>query len=182
VICYFKNGQSIPFASRDDLIGQIPSLKRKFPTYESYAKVRSIEEIFSQDQLATAMVSHAYEFRTCFIENMGNGKFKLNPLPKEAQLFPVYAIVINDIDQDGIKDIFLGGNLHHANINFGRYDAGYGLFLKGKGGLQYQPMSIEENGIAIRGEVRDMKLIETSDQRLVFISKSDVRWQIFKIN
>ena len=80
-----------------------------------------------------ATISEVYEFRTCIMENMGNGKFQLIPLPKEAQLFPVYSILIHDFDHDGKNDLMIGGNLYRANINYGRYDAGYGLFLKGNG-------------------------------------------------
>ncbi len=181
LISFYKNGQSIPFASRDDLLAQIPSLKNKFPGYERYANVRSIEEIIPKDQLAGATIRYAHEFKSCMIENKGDGKFELKPLPIEAQLSPVYSILIDDFDKDGVKDILLGGNLHKSNINYGRYDAAYGLFLKGKGGLQYQSMSIMESGVEIRGEVRDMKLIDASNQRLVVVSKSDARWQILKI-
>ncbi len=182
IICFDKNGTSIPFATRDDLLEQIPSLASKFPTYESYANVRLIEEIFSKDQLSDATISYSHEFRTCIIENLGNGKFRLSPLPAEAQLFPVFAILIEDFDDDGIKDVLLGGNLNRANINYGRYDAGYGLFLKGKGDLVFQPKTIQDSGLIIKGEVRDMKMIKSPIQEMVFISKSDRRWQVLKLN
>ncbi len=182
IICFYKNGVSIPFATRDDLLMQIPSLASKFATYKSYAKVRSIEDIFSEDKLSDATISYAYEFQTCIIENLGNGKFKLNSLPPEAQLFPVFSILIDDFDEDGIKDILLGGNLHRANINYGRYDAGLGLYLKEKGNLAFLPKTIQDAGLIIKGEVRDMKIIDTSAKKLIFISKSDARWQVININ
>ena len=182
IINYFKNGQSIPFPTRDDLIAQIPSLKNKFSTYEAYSRVRSINDIFSDDQLSGANILHALEFRTSIMENLGNGKFRLIPLPGEAQLFPVYAVLVQDIDGDGIKDIMLGGNLHKAHITFGRYDAGYGLYLKGKGKLQFAPQPIADSGLLIRGEMRDMKLVQSRDKKLIFVSKNNVDWQILQIN
>ena len=177
IISFYKNDHCIPVATRDDLLSQIPSLKSKFPNYESYAKVRSVKEIFTDGQLAEAFHSYSHEFKSCIIKNLGNGKFTLIPLPKEAQLFPVYAIQVHDFDKDGTKDILLGGNLSRTNINYGRYDAGYGLFLQGNGSLKFQSKSMKESGISIRGDIRDIKLIKND---LVFITKSDARWQVLK--
>jgi enediyne biosynthesis protein E4 len=181
IISYFKNGQSIPFPTRDDLIAQIPSLKNKFPTYEAYSRVRSISDIFSDDQLSGANKWYAHEFRTSIMENLGNGKFRFIPLPLEVQLFPVYAILVKDIDGDGIKDIILGGNLHKAHITFGRYDAGYGLFLKGKGSLQYDPQPISNSGLLLRGETRDIKSVKVGESELLFVTKQNADWQIVQI-
>lgn len=178
IICFYKDSLSVPFPTRDDLITQIPSLKTKFSTYESYAKVRSVEEIFSVSQLSDAAVSNAFEFRTCIVENMGNGKFRLIPLPKEAQLYPVYSILFHDFDRDGKNDLMLAGNMDRANINYGRYDAGYGLFLKGDGTTEFEPKSMIQSGLKIRGEVRDLKIIQTHSKELIFVSKSDAPWQV----
>ena len=49
----------------------------------------------------------------------------------EAQFAPVNAIVCNDLDGDGIKDILLAGNEYQTEVMTGRYDASYGCFLKG---------------------------------------------------
>jgi hypothetical protein len=49
---------------------------------------------------------------TVVLINQGNGKFAIKRLPLEAQLTPIYAICVDDFDQDGIKDIILGGNLY----------------------------------------------------------------------
>jgi hypothetical protein len=180
IICTYKEGASIPFPTRDDLIKQIPSLKAKFPTYESYAKVRSINDIFSTDQLHDAIECFAYDFRSIVLINDGHGKFSKMPLPAEAQLFPVKSIYIRDMDGDGIKDILVGGNLYGAHITFGRYDAGYGLFLKGLPNLAFEAQSIEQSGLLVRGEVRDIQEIQTQDYDLLFISKSGASWQVLK--
>jgi hypothetical protein len=181
IICTYKDGASIPFATRDDLIKQIPSLKAKFPTYEAYAKVRSISDIFSTDQLHDAIKCYAYDFRSIVLINDGHGKFSKMPLPAEAQLFPVNSVYIRDMDHDGIKDILLGGNLHGAHITFGRYDAGYGLFLKGLPKLAFEAQAIEQSGLLVRGEVRDIQAIQTQDHDLLFISKSGASWQVLKL-
>ena len=74
------------------------------------------------------------ETRTCYFENMGNGKFVKHILPVEAQFSPVNAIICDDLDNDGIKDLLLAGNEYQMEVMMGRYDASYGCFLKGQQG------------------------------------------------
>jgi hypothetical protein len=181
IICFNRNGHNVPFPTRDDLIAQIPSLKNKFPDYLSYSKVRSINDIFSDIQLSGAVVLYAYNFNSSVIENLGNGNFKLSPLPGEAQLFPVYSILVRDFDENGIDDILLGGNLNKAHITYGRYDAGYGLFLKGRKNMAFEPLTIEQSGLKMRGEIRDLKFVRAGKKNLLFVSKVDADWQIVEI-
>ena len=92
------------------MIKQIPTLKKKFLKHSDYAG-KTMEEIFSKDQLASAVVKTAYEFRTCMFINKDNGKFEKHPLPAEAQFSPVYAALVDDFDKDGLNDILLAGNM-----------------------------------------------------------------------
>ncbi len=178
VICYYKNGLSVPFSTLDDLVAQIPSIKNKFPTYASYAEIRSIGDIFTPAQLEGATVCQAWELRSCIIENLGNGTFRLLPLPAEVQLFPVFSILADDLDGDEVTDILLGGNLYRAGMEYGRYDAGYGLFLKGKGDLHFIPQTIDQCGLVIKGQVRDIEKVKTGNGNLLFIGKNNERWQV----
>ena len=83
------------------------------------------------------MVLSAKVLESSMAINNGNGSLTLRPLPVEAQFSPVYAISIDDYDDDGIKDILLAGNLFNAKPETGRYDASYGTFLKGVKNLEY---------------------------------------------
>jgi hypothetical protein len=170
IICVYRNGLTVPFATRDDLLTHIPSLKSKFSTYEKYSLVESIGDIFSEDQLRGASVSYAYEFRTAIFENSGSGYFKMIPLENEAQLFPVFAIAVFDANQDYINDILLGGNLYESHITYGRYDAGYGLFLQGEAKMIFDPIIPTNSGIQLRGEIRDIKTLKTQNKHLVVVS------------
>jgi hypothetical protein len=72
------------------------------------------------------------------------------------QYSPVYTITALDFDGDGKKDLLFCGNSAHARLRFGKYDANYGVLLKGdgKGGFTYveQPVS----GFHLRGDVRSV--------------------------
>ena len=49
-----------------------------------------------REPLADAVVKHAYTFATTLVRNDGDGSFTLVPLPAEAQLAPVHAILAGD--------------------------------------------------------------------------------------
>jgi len=175
------NGKNYIFPTRDQLFKQIPSLKNHFPTYTSFAEAGTVESVFTAAQLENARIIHATEFRTCLIENNGDGTFTVKPLPAESQLFPVNSILLYDADRDGKKDIILAGNMFEAHIEYGRYDAGYGLFIKNNGNNDFKAQTIRQSGILIRGEVRDMALVETQSTPLIFIGKNNGSWQVLAI-
>jgi len=49
----------------------------------------------------------------------------------EAQVSPVFAIVTDDFDGDGIMDIWLGGNFYPVKPQVRREDGSKGVLLKG---------------------------------------------------
>ena len=62
IISYFIQGKSYPMASRDELLAQVPTLKTKFPTYESYSDA-TVKDIFPPEQFAREIHLKAEEFR-----------------------------------------------------------------------------------------------------------------------
>ena len=49
ILTYYLNHQHVPVAQRDVLMAQIPSIKKRFPTYHDYAS-HSFEELFTADE------------------------------------------------------------------------------------------------------------------------------------
>jgi enediyne biosynthesis protein E4 len=92
----------------DDILKQVPFLRKKFYDYPVYADA-SINELLSPDQLASAKKLKANIFETIYLENTGNG-FKVKHLPIEAQYAPVYSMLSVDVNEDGFKDLILFGN------------------------------------------------------------------------
>lgn len=180
ILCFYKNGYSIPFATRDELIKQLPVMMRKFATYSDYANVTSVYDIFSEDQLKDARVLEAFNFHTSYIENLGNDSFRIKSLPVEAQFSPVFSLYSEDFDMDGIPDLVLGGNFNAISANFGMYDASYGLFLKGNGRGDFHPLEPGESGWIIKGEVRDIQKIKLADGRtLMLVARNNEKIKLF---
>jgi enediyne biosynthesis protein E4 len=159
VICYYIDGVSYPVYSRDDLMDQIPALKKKFPEYHDYARA-TIRDLFTGEQLKSAMQLKAEWMQTVYLHNSGKGYFIVRPLPPEAQLAPVCAMVAGDITHAGRPDLVLTGNNALARIKFGRYRANHGVLMAndGKGNFHYVPQW--KSGLNIRGDVKSLLILK----------------------
>lgn len=165
IITYYVQGQSWPFPSRNELLTQIPSLRRKFPDFNTYSNAR-ITDIFSQDDLNTAIHYIATELKTVVFRNTGT-KFEMKVLPVEAQFAPVYSIQVLDYNNDGNSDIILAGNKNAMCVRLGVMDANYGQLFEGdgQGNFRYIPQVV--SGLSMVGDVRSMKIIDIQGYRFL---------------
>jgi len=157
LLTFYKHGTSYPVAGRDDLVKLMPALRQKYPSFKSFGAA-TVEQIFPAAELSKATVLEARTFASAVALATGKG-FTLKALPAEAQFFPVYGTLAHDFDGDGKMDLLLGGNFYGVTPVYGRYDAGYGLFLRGAGDGTFSPVDMARSGVAIDGEVRDLKLV-----------------------
>jgi hypothetical protein len=178
-VYYKSDGKAYPYYLRGDLVAQIPSLKKKFLRYDAYAG-KSIDEIFDKSELAQATVLTVNQTQTSVFINDGKGKFSIQPLPVMAQLSPVYGILVSDFNNDGIKDIFLGGNFYGLKPEVGRFDASYGTMLIGDKKHHYNYISPAASGLFIKGEVRDAQAISGKKEDYFIIARNNDALQIFR--
>lgn len=172
VMTRYYEGKSLPLVLRQDLVMQIPSLKKKYLHYKDY-KGQAIADIFTAEQLSKAIILNAFNFETALWLNNGDGTFRKKSLPLEAQFSPVYAILIDDFDGDKNLDIVMGGNLYRAKPETGIYDGSYGLVLKGDGKGGFTAVPSGKSGISIKGEVRGLKKISDKKRILVVAKNND---------
>lgn len=155
VLCYYIQGKSYPFLSKDEAVSQISGLAKKYPTYKSYADA-TLQDIFSSEQLKDAGHLSANTLTTaCFIRQP-DGRFQRKALPQEAQFSPVFTITAIDYNRDGNEDLLLCGNINNTRLRFGNYDANYGILLKGDGNGNFSYIKQEQSGFQIRGDVRSV--------------------------
>ncbi len=163
ILTFYKHGTSYPVVGRDDLVKLMPPLRQKYPSYKSFGAA-TLEEILPAQELSKAKVLEARTFASAVALATGKG-FALTPLPAEAQFFPVYASLARDFDGDGKVDLLLGGNFYGVTPVYGRYDAGYGLFLHGAGDGTFSAVDMAVSGVAVDGEVRDLKAVRGANGR-----------------
>jgi len=159
ILCYTgTDGKDYPYHLRHNLLTQMRAIEKRIPDYKSY-KAKSIDEIFTQEELENTEVLKTNELRSLILENKGNMNFEIVPLPYEAQLSPVFAVTSVDISEDGEVDLILGGNQHHAQPESGIYDASYGLVLANYGNLKFKSLNSEISGMKIGGQIRDFTVL-----------------------
>ena len=62
----------------------------------------------------------------------------------------------------------------------GRYDANYGLVMKGNGKGGYTVVPPKDSGFFVKGQVRDMKKVEgASGHTFIFLAKNKEALQVF---
>jgi enediyne biosynthesis protein E4 len=182
IATYYKtDGKSYPFNLRGDLVAQLPYLKKKFLKYIDYAG-KTIDEVFTESELNHAQKLIVQQTKSCVFYNDGKGNFKMEALPQMAQISPVFGILVTDLNGDGFKDIFLGGNFYGLKPEVGRYDASYGITLFGNADHSFIYIKPSASGLFIKGEVRDVKEITTGKGNYILMARNNDSLQIFKKN
>ena len=178
VMSIFNDSVSYPLPLRDDLLGALPPLRPKFPRYESYALAK-VTDIFSPSELENAIVREAHTFATSIARNNGDGSFTLIPLPFEAQIAPVYGILVEDLDGDRLVDLLLAGNFDGFKPEIGRMSSGRGLVLRGDGRGGFEPVHSTASGFIVSGQARDIVRVRTPSGVRFVVSRNNDRPLVF---
>ncbi|MEO8147320.1 MAG: VCBS repeat-containing protein [Bacteroidia bacterium] len=181
IMCYYVQGISYPMEGRDLMLDQIRELRKKYLRYEQYANA-TIYDFYPKETVDSALILRANTFATSWIENIGQGKFKIHELPLRAQFAPAQNFLCEDFDGDGNKDILMADNMYSTEIEIGRYDAGTGLLLKGNGKGNFVPVKISEGGFFNNKDARFIrKLKHASDNKTwIIIANNNDSIQVFE--
>lgn len=158
IITYFHKNTETPFASKDELTKQIPSLNKNFLSYNDFAKA-TIASLFGQRNLQSSDIKKVFELRSCYFENDGNGNFIKHPLPTIAQSSAIYDFAIDDLNKDGYKDLLIVGNNYDISTQLGRLDSFHGLVLENNKDNSFTWR--RDQNLSISGAVRVVKPIKT---------------------
>jgi hypothetical protein len=168
ILTNYNFGKNYPVFSKDDISKQLDFIRSKYHYYSDYSD-KEITDIFTSKELGSAITLMAKTFATSYLENLGNNKFKLSSLPYLAQLAPIYAISVQDVNMDNKLDVIMAGNFYGTRVKYGRYDANKGLVLIGNGAGKFTPLRSEESGLNISGEVKDIHGIKSANNTLTFL-------------
>lgn len=179
IICRYFGEESYPLLLKHDLTMQLPSLKKKYVKYESFQD-EGITDIFTDEQLAKAIVNEVYELASVVLIN-NKGKLTLQELPATAQLSPVYGIETVDMNGDQNMDIVLAGNFYYAKPEVGRYDASYGVLLAGDGQGEFKAIPNRLTNLHVDGQVKKIAQINTNGKTALLMAKNDAPVSILQI-
>ena len=127
-----NEGKQVPIRGKECSSEQNTFLLDKIESYKEFASL-DMNDIYGEEKLNDAFQLIAHNFKSSYIENLGEGNYKIKSLPNEAQTGPTLSILSKDINNDGILDIIGVGGIYDAEIETIRYDSNYGYVLLGDG-------------------------------------------------
>ncbi len=163
------DGVLFPIHDKDELVSHFPVLKKETVYYKDYAR-QSTEELFSKEMLDKALTSEIEVVESSLFVQTPKG-FVRQSLPPKAQLSPIYAIEILDMNGDGWKDLMVGGNQYNVKPQFGRYDALNALLMFGSQDGFSQKNSVFTD---VKGQIRDIEVVKMHDgEKILFFKNND---------
>lgn len=172
------DNKAYPFAQKQELIYQLPGLSKSILTYEDYA-AKTFDSLFKPEVRQKAIKYETNYLESSVLWNDGNN-FSMVALPVEAQVSPVFGIIADDIDGDGITDIWLGGNFYGLKPQVGRNDASRGVFLKGNANRSFIYKPQQHNGLYVEGEVRDAAIIHSGLFKRIIVARNNDKVLLFQ--
>ncbi|MEO7265038.1 MAG: CRTAC1 family protein [Ferruginibacter sp.] len=181
VLGYFNQGKCYPLFSRDQLIDQVPSMRKKFVRYKDYSG-KTLDDIFTESEKKGMDIYRTNFFSSGVLMNEGNGVFRFIAFPDKAQFSNINDMVIEDFDGDKINDIIAGGNSNDPAVMVGVYDATAVLLLKGLGDGHFQAIPSTTSGLIARGEVRKIVYLNNKGKTMLVLLKNSASAQVYNKN
>jgi hypothetical protein len=158
LLSYTSNGIEYPFLAKDEVERQLPQLRKHYLLYADYAGVPMKDVYYGWIDTTKPLV--AERLGSAVFYGDGKGGFSINDLPANLQLTPVFSFQKIKNATSAKKEYLLGGNFFDVVPYEGRYDARpAALFESSKTNVfNFIP---QQNLSAIKGQVRDVKLLHT---------------------
>ena len=170
-----------PVHPYEKLFGQSPVFSNQFANYLEYghATMADLLQPYDLSGMRVLRVNNPY---SSYIENLGNGKFAIHPLPREAQVAPVNGILAADIDLDGNLDIVLVGNDYGNEVFSGRLSGLNGLVLRGDGHGNFSALKTTESGFLVPGDAKALARLYTKQSELLIASQNRDSLRVYAYN
>jgi len=178
IFCTAVGKKYYPILDKDELLSQLPSLKKSLIYYDDYSK-KSMDELFPTEMISSSEIRQVNLLASTMLLSGANGYDRIE-LPLHAQFSPIYSLLIGDFDKDGVKDLIAGGNQYQVKPQFGRQDASHGWLFKGvlkNGRFSFQ----QGQDLHVKGQIRDIEYIEVNGDKFILFAKYDDDLEIFKI-
>jgi len=179
---YFDHdGEQIlyPIHTKADIKLQFPESIIQLYNFEDFASI-GFESLLKIKDLDSETLK-ATTFASTYIENLGDGSFKLRNLPKALQVSPINDLLIDDFDQDGQLDILAVGNDFSAESNYGQFDALTGLWIKTKG-TDFEVIPSRNSGFNVSGQSNHLiKIKDYQGKILVIATQNNDKIKVFEI-
>jgi len=156
---YYEGDRLYPWRAKRDLGSSIPSILKRYPRNDYYARA-TLGEIVGDARLAAAQRFAATEFRSGVFLSQPDGTFRFEPLPRIAQISPIQGLVAGDFDGDGRADIYAVHNSYSPVPSVGRFDGGLSQLLRGDGRGGFTPVPAGASGLVVPGDAKALAVLD----------------------
>ncbi|PIY09431.1 MAG: RNA-binding protein [Flavobacteriaceae bacterium CG_4_10_14_3_um_filter_33_47] len=174
IIFYDFFGNYVPFASKDKLAEQLPSLKKKFLNYSKFSKINGIEDLTGMKEENVLEVKKITELRSMIYLNVGINTKEI-PLPQEAQTSSVEDIYVEQ--KNNKTTIYYVGNFLDYTNELGQSSSNSGGFLTINKNLKWE--SIKK--LPLPENLNARKIIKIDEKRFLVIANNDQSFSIESI-
>ncbi len=159
IYAYEVDGDYYTVHDKDELVKQLPGLKKKLLYYADYANA-SMSDLFSEELLSSSLVLELDTTDSMIFLSSEMG-YQSIPLKDEAQYSSIYAIEKGS-QNNSSATLYLGGNQYGFKPQYGAYDASSGWRLD----LNYEnELTQQIRPLNISGQIRQLRVINTDSAR-----------------
>jgi len=137
----------------------IPSLARRFPTYDAFARA-TLGQIYGVNELEQSLQLSCNELQHLLWVPTADGRYTAQPLPRLAQISAASGIAIADFDGDGQFDIVLAQNSFAPEPETGRIDGGLSILLRGLGEHRFAAEPALRSGIVLPDDSKAVCVVD----------------------
>jgi len=180
VLGYYNKEKHYPLRGFSCSSEQIPALKKKIVKYDAFASME-LKDVYGEEKLKNSLHYSADTFASVYIENLGNGQFKITDLPNVAQLSNLNDMLVRDFNGDGALDVLAIGNLYVSEIETPRNDAGTGLLLLGDGTGSFSAKRGSEIGFFADRDAKKLVTLSNVQNDYFLVGNNNDVLQIFEL-
>ncbi|MGW9685015.1 VCBS repeat-containing protein [Flagellimonas sp. 2504JD1-5] len=181
VLGYYNDNKHFPLRGFSCSAEQVPGLKQKIKKYDVFASLE-LESVYDTKSLENSLHYETNTFASSYIENLGDGNFKVSELPRFAQLTNINDMLVDDYNGDGWLDVLSVGNLFVSEVETPRNDAGTGLLLLGNGKGSFKPQTSRHSGFFVNGDAKKLVPFTRNDSKMVLVAQNNDALKSFSIN
>jgi enediyne biosynthesis protein E4 len=154
-----ERGVLRPLLTRRQLGGALPSVLKRFPRNDDYARA-ALGEVLGEERVAKASRWEVTELRSGFLLSRADATYDFVPAPRIAQISPWQSAACADFDRDGDIDVAVVQNSSAAIPYYGRAHGGLGQLLMNDGTGKFFPESPLKSGFVVPGESRSVVVLD----------------------
>jgi hypothetical protein len=143
---------------RDELAAQSQTIVMDFLSYSEFS-YSTIDQVLDKDKILEKQRFFVNTTSSFIAWNEQDG-FRFEKLDQQLQMAPLTAMLVVDLNRDGINDIVIGGNDHTYDVSTGLFNANKGIVMLGLGNGKFDIIQPAESGLLLSGQVSELVLFQ----------------------